>query len=102
MPKLTTNYDNFVCIHVCIYAQTAITKKQEVETRLKFTIRYKINWRGALCGFLKQRAKFFYSNLIPRIIKISSPIGFCTTKTDVNHEKEKKTSFEIKIINLQD
>ena len=76
---------------VCIYAQTAITKKTEVETRQKFTICYKINRRGACCGFLKHRAKFFNSNLIPRIRKISSLIKFCTTKTDVNFEKEKKT-----------
>ena len=39
MSVLNYNYDNFVCI----YAQTAITKKIEVETRQKFTIRYKIS-----------------------------------------------------------
>ena len=54
---LTTNYDNFVCMYISIYlsmcAQAAITKKLEVETRQKFTIRYKISWRGALCGFEK-------------------------------------------------
>ena len=45
--NLTTNYDNFVCMYLCMYlsicAQTAITKKLEVETRQKFTIRYKIS-----------------------------------------------------------
>ena len=59
--NLTTNYDNFVCLYLCIYAQTAITKKLEVETRLKFTIRYKINWRAIFWYFyIKQEA--FFSN----------------------------------------
>ena len=79
----------YLCMYVCIYAQTAITKKIEVETRLKFTIRYKMMMPIAVFKNIEQ--SFFYSNLIPRISKISSPIGFCTTKTDVNFEKEKET-----------
>ena len=33
----------YVCMYLCISAQAAITKKLEVETRQKFTIRYKTN-----------------------------------------------------------
>ena len=51
----------YVIMYVCIYAQTAITKKLEVETRLKFTIRYEINWRAIFWYFyIKQEA--FFSN----------------------------------------
>ena len=33
----------YLCMYVYMLAQTAITKKLEVETRQKFTIRYKTN-----------------------------------------------------------